>query len=78
MSTSCDTNPGPATSQPGRRRWVKVDVDDELFAVLHIRAAESRMRFLPFVRKLLKETHTCTRAEGLAGPSNAEGRSATG
>ena len=34
-----------------RRRWVKVDVDEEVFASLHLRAAESRMRIQPRAMK---------------------------
>ena len=38
-----------------RRRWVKVDVDEEVFASLHLRAAESRMRIQPYLRRFLAE-----------------------
>ena len=57
MSTSTERNTIPAPSPTGRRRWIKVDVDDELFAELHIKAAESRLRFLPYLRRCLEEAH---------------------
>jgi len=58
MSTSTEQNTISAPSPKGRRRWIKVDVDDELFTELHIRAAESRMRFLPYLRKFLVEARS--------------------
>jgi len=41
--------------QQERRRWIKVDIDDDLFAKLHVMAAESRMRFQPYLRQCLSE-----------------------
>ena len=38
-----------------KRRWVKVDVDEEVFVRLHQRAAESRMRIQPYLRLFLAE-----------------------
>ena len=38
-----------------RRRWVKVDVDEAIFVSLHLRAAESRMRIQPYLRRYLAE-----------------------
>lgn len=38
-----------------RRRWVKVDVDEETFVSLHLKAAESRMRIQPYLRRCLAE-----------------------
>ncbi len=55
MSTQSDDTSIPVPSQGGRRRWVKVDVDDELFARLHIHAAESRMRILAYLRRCLSD-----------------------
>ena len=45
------------TGKP-RRRWVKVDVDEEVFDSLHLMAAESRMRIQPYLRKFLAEAHS--------------------
>lgn len=39
-----------------RRRWIKVDVDDDLFARLHVMAAESRMRFQTYLRRSLADS----------------------
>lgn len=41
--------------QQERRRWIKVDIDDDLFAKLHVMAAESRMRFQPYLRRCLSD-----------------------
>ena len=38
-----------------RRRWVKVDVEEEVFDSLHLMAAESRMRIQPYLRRFLAE-----------------------
>ena len=43
------------TSGKTRRRWVKVDVDEEVFDSLHLMAAESRMRIQPYLRRFLAE-----------------------
>lgn len=42
-------------ASPPLRRWVKVDVDDELFARLHVLAAQSRMRMQAFLRRYLSD-----------------------
>jgi len=78
MSTPTDPTKTPVTPQRGRRRWVKVDVDEELFARLHIQAAESRMRFLPFIRRFLVEARAYAVGRDPATESNAEGCRATG
>ncbi len=44
-----------SNSEKPRRRWVKVDVDEEVFDSLHLMAAESRMRIQPYLRRLLAE-----------------------
>jgi hypothetical protein len=36
-----------------RRRWIKVDVDEDLYHPLHIAAAQSRMRITPFQTLIL-------------------------
>jgi hypothetical protein len=38
-----------------RRRWVKVDVPEETFVLLHDMAAQSRMRIQPYLRRFLQE-----------------------
>ena len=38
-----------------RRRWVKVDVEEEVFDSLHLMAAQSRMRIQPYLRRFLAE-----------------------
>ena len=43
------------TSGKTRRRWVKVDVEEEVFDSLHLMAAESRMRIQPYLRRFLAE-----------------------
>ena len=43
------------TSGKTRRRWVKVDVEEEVFNSLHLMAAESRMRIQPYLRRFLAE-----------------------
>lgn len=42
------------TTRP-RRRYVKVDVPEDVFLHLHDMANESRMRFLPYLRRFLQE-----------------------
>ncbi len=41
-----------------RRRWVKVDVEEEVFDILHLMAAESRMRIQPYLRRFLAEARS--------------------
>lgn len=38
-----------------RRRWIKVDVESEVFDDLHLKAAQSRMRIQPYLRRYLSE-----------------------
>lgn len=38
-----------------RRRWVKVDVPEDVFDSLHQMAAQSRMRVQPYLRRFLAE-----------------------
>lgn len=45
----------PRISGKTRRRWVKVDVEEEVFDSLHLMAAESRMRIQPYLRRFLAE-----------------------
>lgn len=45
----------PRNSGKPRRRWVKVDVEEEIFDSLHLMAAESRMRIQPYLRRFLAE-----------------------
>jgi len=78
MSTSTERNTIPAPSPTGRRRWIKVDVDDELFVQLHIRAAESRMRFLPYLRRFLVEARSYPGRPGKDADPDAKGCRASG
>lgn len=78
MSIHTDHTTAAEPALRSRRRWVKVDVDEELFARLHVRAAESRMRFLPYLRRFLVEAHAYALVDGLAVESSAKGRSAPG
>ena len=45
----------PRNSGKPRRRWVKVDVEEEVFDSLHLMAAQSRMRIQPYLRRFLAE-----------------------
>ena len=56
MSTMV-TVPEALSQQTGktRRRWVKVDVDEQVFDSLHLMAAQSRMRIQPYLRRFLAE-----------------------
>lgn len=47
-----------ATVAKAKRRWVKVDVDEDVFVSLHMRAAESRMRIMPYLRLFLAEARS--------------------
>ena len=37
------------------KRWVKVDVSEETFQLVHDMAAASRMRIMPYLRRFLQE-----------------------
>ena len=45
---------GDSTSEP-RRRYIKVDVPEEVFVHVHDMANQSRMRLLPYLRRFLEE-----------------------
>ncbi len=47
-------NSAPQVAALGRRRWVKLAVDESLFEHLHIAAAKSGMRITPYLRKHLE------------------------
>ncbi len=67
MSTSI---PVPHAAQPTtakRRRWIKVDVESEVFDDLHLKAAQSRMRIQPYLRRCLSE------AESYPAPGECDG-----
>lgn len=38
-----------------RRRYIKVDVSEEVFVLVHDMANKSRMRLLPYLRRYLEE-----------------------
>ena len=48
----------PRNSGKTRRRWVKVDVEEEVFDSLHLMAAQSRMRIQPYLRRFLSEARS--------------------
>jgi hypothetical protein len=51
----------PRTTEK-RRRWIKVDVEPEVFDDLHLKAAQSRMRIQPYLRRCLSEARPYTAA----------------
>ena len=57
-----------------KRRWVKVDVDEEVFVSLHQRAAESRMRIQPYLRLFLADARALAleRSESLSFSTGAQ------
>jgi hypothetical protein len=72
QSSSPDSNP-VIVGKP-RRRWVKVDVDEEVFVSLHQKAAESRMRIMPYLRMFLAEARAIAleRSESLSFSTGAQ------
>jgi hypothetical protein len=58
MDQSSSPDSHPVIVGKPRRRWVKVDVDEEVFVSLHQKAAESRMRIQPYLRRFLAEGHS--------------------
>lgn len=58
MTTSiADSESAPPTTAK-RRRWIKVDVEPEVFDDLHLKAAQSRMRIQPYLRRYLSEAQS--------------------
>lgn len=62
MSDDTQTDAAPQPTVPGERaeakqrmRWVKVDVSQETFDLLHDAANASRMRIIPFLRRYLSQ-----------------------
>lgn len=47
-----------------KRRWLKVDVEPHVFDHVHDMANRSRMRMLPYLRKLLSEAGSFELSEG--------------
>ena len=43
------------TVSTSRRRYIKVDVSEEVFVLVHDMANKSRMRLLPYLRRYLEE-----------------------
>lgn len=55
MSTSIPVPESAPPTTAKRRRWIKVDVEPEVFDDLHLKAAQSRMRIQPYLRRYLSE-----------------------
>ena len=58
VKTDPSQMPENQSEPPGheqRKRWVKVDVPEETFVLLHDMAAKSRMRIQPYLRRFLQE-----------------------
>lgn len=59
------TTANPTVAKP-RRRYIKVDVSEEVFVHVHDMANKSRMRLLPFLRRTLEDA--CSFATPGDGP----------
>lgn len=55
MSVSTPVPESAPRNTEKRRRWIKVDVEPEVFDDLHLKAAQSRMRIQPYLRRYLSE-----------------------
>jgi hypothetical protein len=55
MSISIPVSESAPPTTTKRRRWIKVDVESEVFDDLHLKAAQSRMRIQPYLRRCLSE-----------------------
>lgn len=45
-------------TKKSRRRWIKVDVPEDVFIHVHDMANKSRMRLLPYLRRFLREARS--------------------
>jgi hypothetical protein len=55
MSESASESTTTQTVTQPRRRYIKVDVSEEVFVLVHDMANKSRMRLLPYLRRYLEE-----------------------
>lgn len=68
-------NTATSASSRRRKRWVKVDVDQDVFDRIHIAAARSRLRLLPYLRQVLAAAEDLplgSQAEPPALPAESE------
>lgn len=63
MSTSIPVPGAAPRTTEKRRRWIKVDVEPEVFDDLHLKAAQSRMRIQPYLRRYLSEARPYSSTE---------------
>jgi len=63
MSTSIPVPESAPRTTEKRRRWIKVDVEPEVFDDLHLKAAQSRMRIQPYLRRYLTEARSYPKSE---------------
>lgn len=63
MSTSIPVPESAPPTTAKRRRWIKVDVEPEVFDDLHLKAAQSRMRIQPYLRRYLSEARPSSTTE---------------
>ena len=52
-------------TESARRRWVKVDVDEKTFLMMHDCANKSRMRVSAYLRTLLDEANVYHQIDGV-------------
>ena len=55
MSEAASESTTTQTVTRPRRRYIKVDVSEEVFVLVHDMANKSRMRLLPYLRRYLEE-----------------------
>jgi hypothetical protein len=55
MSEAANESTTTQTVTRPRRRYIKVDVSEEVFVLVHDMANKSRMRLLPYLRRYLEE-----------------------
>jgi hypothetical protein len=53
------------TRQEPRRRWVKVDVEEQTFLTMHDCANKSRMRVSTYIRTLLNDANVYHQSDGV-------------
>jgi hypothetical protein len=54
IESASESTTTQAVTRP-RRRYIKVDVSEEVFVLVHDMANKSRMRLLPYLRRYLEE-----------------------
>ncbi len=76
MSASIPVPESAPQATEKRRRWIKVDVAPEVFDDLHLKAAQSRMRIQPYLRRYLSEAGSYPPGENHQGLSFSSKESA--